>query len=163
MSDPSDFSIQQHTPAPLRLELKASFRVPPQVLFKIVSDHHAVASWVPLMQAVSMEHRQGGHDGECGVGSVRHCTLRGMGALDETIVWWNPPHGYAFRVAAKSKMMMPTADHVSDHADRTWRRWRQCTDLAALLQLARTADAASGRHHAPHDDENGPRQYPHGS
>jgi hypothetical protein len=113
MSDPSDFSIQQHTPAPLRLELKASFRVPPQELFKIVSDQHAVASWVPLMKAVSMEHRQGDHDGECSVGSVRHCTLRGMGALDETIVWWNPPHGYAFRVAAKSKMMMPTADHVS--------------------------------------------------
>lgn len=113
MSDPSDFSIKQHTPASLRLELKASFRVSPQELFRTVSDHHAVASWVPLMKAVSMEHRQGGHDGECGVGSVRHCTLRGMGGLDETIVWWNPPYGYAFRVAAKSRMMMPTAEHVS--------------------------------------------------
>lgn len=107
------FSIERHTRAPLQLELKADFSVSPQLLFTTVSDHHAVANWLPLMKAVSMEHHFSNAGGECGVGSIRHCTLRGMGGLDETIVWWNPPHGYAFRVNAKSRMMLPTEDHVS--------------------------------------------------
>ncbi|MDI1309273.1 MAG: SRPBCC family protein [Methylotenera sp.] len=59
-----------------------------------------------------MEHHNNS-GGECGVGSVRHCALHGMGGLDETIVWWNPPHGYAFKVDVKSKIMMPTKDHFS--------------------------------------------------
>lgn len=112
MSDISEFSVKHHTRAPLRHEFKAEFNVPAQQLFDVVSDHHAVANWVPLMKAVSMEHRRSS-SGECGVGSIRHCTLHGMGGIDETILWWEPPHGYAFRVNAKSKMMMPTKDHVS--------------------------------------------------
>lgn len=110
MSSSATFSAKQHTKAPLRLELKSRFRASPQTLFDIVSDHHAVANWVPLMRAVAMEHSS---TGQCGVGSVRHCSLHGMGGIDETILWWNPPHGYAFRVEAKSKLMMPTRDHIS--------------------------------------------------
>lgn len=113
MNTSTEFRIEKYSRAPLRLELKSSFSVTPDLLFKTISDHHAVANWVPLMKAVSMEHHKNSNDGECGVGSVRHCSLRGMGGLDETIVWWNPPHGYAFRVVAKSKMMMPTEDHIS--------------------------------------------------
>lgn len=112
MSNRTEFRIKNHTQAPLRLELKASFSVSPQTLFTTVSDHHAVVNWVPLMKAVSMEHHRGSN-GECGIGSVRHCTLNGMGGIDETIAWWNPPYGYAYKVAARSKMMMPTRDHVS--------------------------------------------------
>lgn len=112
MITPTEFQIEKYTKAPLRLELKSSFSITPDLLFKIISDHNAVVNWVPLMKAVSMEHHQSSGD-ECSVGSVRHCTLRGIGRIDETILWWNPPYGYAFRVAAKSKMMMPTEDHVS--------------------------------------------------
>ncbi|PKO93817.1 MAG: hypothetical protein CVU15_00270 [Betaproteobacteria bacterium HGW-Betaproteobacteria-1] len=110
MTISTPFDVMQHTRAPLRLELTARFHVSPQKLFDTVSDHHAVANWVPLMRAVAMEHKS---NGQCDVGSIRHCSLHGMGGIDETILWWNPPHGYAFRVEAKSKMMMPTRDHVS--------------------------------------------------
>lgn len=109
MSDPASFCIMCHTQAPLQLELRSRFSVPPSALFTTVSDHHAV-NWVPLMRAVAMEHSS---SGQCGVGSIRHCSLHGMGGIDETILWWDPPHGYAFRVVAKSKLMMPTRDHVS--------------------------------------------------
>lgn len=112
MSKTSTFCIMRHTQAPLRLELQSTFRAAPQALFATVSDHHAVANWVPLMRAVAMEHASNS-GGECGVGSVRHCSLRGMGGIDETILWWDPPHGYAFRVEARSKLLMPTRDHVS--------------------------------------------------
>lgn len=110
MTNPSSFSAIEHTRAPLRLELKSRFRTSPQKLFDIVSDHQALTKWVPLMRAVVMEHSS---SGQCGVGSIRHCSLHGMGGIDETILWWNPPHGYAFRVEAKSRLMMPTLDHVS--------------------------------------------------
>lgn len=129
MTGPSPFSAMQHTKAPLRLELKSRFRASPQKLFDTVSDHHAVANWVPLMRAVAMEHSS---SGQCGVGTIRHCSLHGMGGIDETILWWDPPHGYAFRVESKSKLMMPTRDHVSvmlieptvdGGCDLTWRHY----------------------------------------
>lgn len=110
MSNSASFCILRHTQAPLQLELQSTFSVPPAALFTTVSDHHSVASWVPLMRAVVMEHTG---NGQCGVGSIRHCSLHGMGGIDEAILWWDPPHGYAFRVEAKSKLMMPTRDHVS--------------------------------------------------
>lgn len=109
MAVSATFCVMQHTKAPLRLEMKSRFRTSPQKLFDTVSDHHAIVNWVPLMRAVAMEHS----DGQCGVGAIRHCSLHGMGGIDETILWWNPPYGYAFRVEAKSKLMMPTQDHVS--------------------------------------------------
>jgi hypothetical protein len=110
MADHTTLNIMQYTKAPLRIELKSRYRASPQALFNVISDHHAVANWIPLIRAVAMEHKS---SDQCGVGSIRHCSLRGMGGIDETILWWNPPHGYAFRVEAKSKLMMPTRDHVS--------------------------------------------------
>lgn len=112
MLDSKKFNVHQYTKAPLRLELTADFRAAPQALFDIISDHNAVANWVPLMKGVFMEYSPSGGN-ECNVGSVRHCSLHGMGGIDETILWWNPPQGYAFKVDAKSKMMMPTREHVS--------------------------------------------------
>lgn len=113
MTDPDQFDITRHSPAPLRMEAKAGFNASPAKLFSTLSNPHAVASWVPLMQSLHMDHGANGNGAECGVGSVRHCAMRGMGELNETIVWWNPPHGYAFQVSAKIKMILPTEDHVS--------------------------------------------------
>lgn len=113
MTDQNQFNIAKYSRAPLRMEAKAGFDASPEKLFTTISSPHAVASWVPLMQSLHMEHGETGNGAECGVGSVRHCAMRGMGELNETIVWWNPPHGYAFQVSTKIKMMLPTEDHVS--------------------------------------------------
>ncbi|HEY3326657.1 MAG TPA: SRPBCC family protein [Novimethylophilus sp.] len=113
MIDQNQFNITKYSQAPLRMEAKAGFSASPEKLFTTISSPHAVASWVPLMLSLSMEYGTAGSGTECGVGSVRHCAMRGMGELNETIVWWNPPHGYAFQVSTKIKMMLPTEDHVS--------------------------------------------------
>lgn len=139
MDNPTKFNIEQYSNAPLRLELRSAFNVAPDLLFSAVSDHRAIVNWVPLMKAVSMEHHASDGIKECGVGSVRHCTLHGMGGIDETIVWWNPPYGYAFRVAAKSKMMMPTEDHISvmliepDHNGGSILTWRHYFNWSGLV------------------------------
>ncbi len=112
MSDSKKFNVKQYTKAPLQLELIADFVASPEAVFDVISDHNAIANWVPLMKGVFMEHNRIGNS-ECDVGSIRHCSLYGMGGIDETILWWNPPHGYAFKVKAKSKMMLPTKDHIS--------------------------------------------------
>ncbi|MFA7351588.1 MAG: SRPBCC family protein [Methylotenera sp.] len=112
MSELIKFNIKQHTQAPLRLAYEMDFNASPEALFQTISDHNAVLNWVPLMKSVSMEHQQNNTQA-CDVGSVRHCSLHAMGGIDETILWWNPPYGYAFKVEAKSKIMMPTVDHVS--------------------------------------------------
>ncbi len=113
MSDQNQFRIAKYCQAPLRMEARAGFSVSPEQLFSTVSNPATVANWVPLMKGVSMEHGNAGNGIECGIGSIRHCDMRGMGELKETIVWWNPPHGYAFKVATKIRMMLPTEDHVS--------------------------------------------------
>lgn len=113
MTDQYRFNIAKYCNAPLRMEAVAEFNASPEKLFSTLSNPHAVASWVPLMQSLHMDHGAAGNGAECGVGSVRHCAMQGMGELLETIVWWNPPHGYAFRVSANNKMMLPTQDHVS--------------------------------------------------
>lgn len=113
MTDRNSFDISNFSPAPLRMEARAGFNASPEKLFSTISNPNSVASWVPLMQSLHMKNGATGNSTECGVGSVRHCVLRGMGELNETIVWWNPPHGYAFRVSTKIKMMLPTEDHIS--------------------------------------------------
>ncbi|MEM9193787.1 MAG: SRPBCC family protein, partial [Myxococcota bacterium] len=45
----------------------------------------------------------------CGVGSVRACDVPGLGTVRETVLWWSPNHGHAFR--AESKRLGIT-DHV---------------------------------------------------
>lgn len=111
MTGQNPFNIATYSSGPLRMEATAEFDASPELLFNTVSNPHAVANWVPLMQSLHMEHGKAGT--ECEVGSVRHCAMRGMGELNETIVWWNPPHGYAFQVSAKNKLMLPTEQHIS--------------------------------------------------
>lgn len=109
---PKRFDIKKYSQAPLRFAWEIDFANNPETVFNIISDQHALLNWVPLMKSVSMEHNPNNID-ECGIGSIRHCSLHGMGGIDETILWWDPPYGYAFKVEAKSKIMMPTKDHVS--------------------------------------------------
>lgn len=101
--------------APLRFEARANYNVPPEKLFAMVSEAGNLHKWLPMIKTVKMDHSRSEQESQCSVGSVRQCSFSGMGDVDESIIWWNPPHSYWFRFAPKGRMkaMMPTADHVN--------------------------------------------------
>lgn len=102
------------TLAPLQFEGKASYAAPPEKLFAMVSEAENLHKWLPMLKTVKMDHSRSEQVSQCGVGSIRQCSFSGMGDVDESILWWNPPHGYGFRFEPKGrmKMMTPTTDHV---------------------------------------------------
>lgn len=100
--------------APLRFEGKARYNVPPEKLFAMVSEAGNMHKWLPMIKTVKMDNSHSEEKTQCNVGSVRHCGFSGMGDVDESIMWWNPPHSYGFSFSPKGrmKMMIPTTDHV---------------------------------------------------
>lgn len=100
--------------APLRFEGKASYNVLPERLFAMVSEAGNLHKWLPMIKTVKMDHSHSEQQSQCNVGSVRQCSFSGMGDVDESIIWWNPPHSYGFSFSPKGrmKMMIPTTDHV---------------------------------------------------
>ena len=100
--------------APLRFEAKASYDTPPEKLFTMVSEADNLHRWLPMIKTVKMDHSHSEKMSLCNVGSVRQCSFSGMGDVDESIIWWKPPHSYwfSFEPKGRMKMMIPTTDHV---------------------------------------------------
>jgi uncharacterized protein YndB with AHSA1/START domain len=100
--------------APLRFEGKACYDATPEHLFAMVSEARNLHRWLPMLKAVNMDHSHSDQDSQCGVGSIRQCSFRGMGNVDESILWWDPPRSYGFRFEPKGRMkrMTPTTNHV---------------------------------------------------
>lgn len=107
------FDPTKFTTAPLRIERTKRFEAPADQVFAKIVDHQAMVGWVPMLTAVRLEHGGSTAPGDCGVGTVRHCSVQGMGNVDETIIHWDPPRSWAYKVSAKG---MPTKDHVATMA-----------------------------------------------
>lgn len=106
------FEAARFTSAPLRLEGSAELTASQPRVFQLVSEE--LEAWLPMLQSARADHGSSANAGQCSTGTQRHCTFGGgMGDVDERIVWWNAPNGYAFTFAARRKMMMPTRDHVN--------------------------------------------------
>lgn len=123
-----DLDPAAHTPAPLRMEGVFHFAAAPETVFQRVYDPSFLASWFPMITGGHLDYDGSEAPGAPGVGAKRYCRTSGMGTLDETILYWNPPHGYAYTV---KNVFMPIKEHlatmevVSDGADGAWFRWRQ--------------------------------------
>ncbi len=99
--------------APLRFEGVGYYDVPPERMFAAISDPDAMSKWLPMLKSLHVSH-DASENGPvaCGVGSERSCSFSMMGDVTERVIWWNPPHGYAFTFQPKSKMMVPTQNHA---------------------------------------------------
>lgn len=98
--------------APLRFEAIGHYDVSPPRLFAAVSEPAAMSKWLPMLKSLHMDHGGSANGpGACGVGSERHCTFAMMGDVSERVLWWNPPHGYAFTFQPKSRVVVPTRNH----------------------------------------------------
>lgn len=106
------FDVKKHTDSPLRYEGVAQLDAPPERVFEFISNPRQLPKWLAMLNTAQMDHATSESPGTCGVGSTRHCNFRGMGDVEEEILWWDAPHGYAFKFTKKSNLMMPTSDHV---------------------------------------------------
>jgi uncharacterized protein YndB with AHSA1/START domain len=101
------------TLAPLKFEGIGYFDVPPERMFAAISEPAALSKWLPMLKSLHMNHADSENGPTaCGVGSGRSCSFSMMGDVTERVIWWNPPHGYAFSFQPKSKMMVPTRNHA---------------------------------------------------
>lgn len=97
------------TTAPLQLEGRFHFAADADRVFDRVTHDDGIASILPMVRSVTHEGPE--DEGACSVGAVRTCDFGpAMGKVHETIVWWSPPQGYAFRAEAT---MMPIRDHLA--------------------------------------------------
>ncbi|KZC23847.1 hypothetical protein RHOFW104T7_11910 [Rhodanobacter thiooxydans] len=96
----------------------------PQQLFTVLGDLEGITRFFPMIHHASVEHA-GGCTGE---GSLRVCSIRGMGKVNEKIVWYRNPDGYAYRAEGR---MVPLRNHLGvilisgDGAGGSLVEWRQ--------------------------------------
>ena len=51
---------------------------------------------MPFITEITVTHPQAVSPGESTIGTARHITMMGGVAIVETVVYWNPPHCYAY-------------------------------------------------------------------
>ena len=96
MSNLFGFEPTQHTTAPQQTEGWIDFRYPPEKVFARVADHATLGDWMPFITEITVTQPQAVPPGESTIGTARHITMKGGVAIVETVVYWNPPHCYAY-------------------------------------------------------------------
>lgn len=107
---PTPVDPKRYTDAPLRMRGRFVFAAPASTVFDRVTDPRHLASWFPTIHGGEVDHSASERPGGWGAGSKRYCHARGMGTLDETVVVYEPPRAFAYRVRNR---MMPIRDHLA--------------------------------------------------
>ena len=90
------FRSTDYTKAPLQLEFSRMIQATPDEIWKVLSCHEAITSWIPQVKNSSVVDT--GEDGEKQKGTVRDVQF-GKDILKETIVFWDETFGYAYSIA----------------------------------------------------------------
>jgi hypothetical protein len=101
MTDLCRFKPAEFTTAPHQTEGWILFRESPQKVFARVADHASLGDWIPLVQNITVEHPHEVPPGESTIGTARHITMKGGLEIVETVVYWSPPHCYAYKAEGK--------------------------------------------------------------
>jgi len=101
MNDQCHFDPAQYTSAPHQTEGWIEFNTSPEKVFARIADHAALGEWIPLVHEITVTHPHPVDPGESTIGTARHITMQGGLAIVETVVYWNPPHCYAYKGEGK--------------------------------------------------------------
>ncbi|WP_299244796.1 SRPBCC family protein [uncultured Aquimarina sp.] len=88
--------VKQFTVAPKQLRIERFIHAPIDKVWEVVSDHKGMTSWMPMIKEVDLT--KANSQGEWGEGCERNCQF-GPDLLEEKIVHWDPPYGYAYMIA----------------------------------------------------------------
>jgi hypothetical protein len=95
------FDPGRYTAAPLQTEGVIRFTGSPDAVFARITDHAAMTDWVPLLTTVQVSHPEPLPPGRSMIGTARVLNLRGGVSVREEIVYWDPPHSYAYTTEGK--------------------------------------------------------------
>lgn len=88
-------TVSEFTKAPQQIKKTHFIAAPIESVWQIVADHQGMTQWVPMIKQVDLVKED--RDGHWGEGSERHCQF-GPDLLQEKIVHWDPPYGYAYMI-----------------------------------------------------------------
>ncbi|WP_108802828.1 SRPBCC family protein [Aquimarina sp. Aq107] len=88
--------VNQFTNAPKQLDIGRFIKAPINKVWDVVSDHKGMTSWMPMIKEVDLTIAN--QSGEWKEGCERRCQF-GPDLLEEKIVHWDPPYGYAYMIA----------------------------------------------------------------
>lgn len=87
--------VNDYTDAPQQIQKTRLIDAAIEDVWKVVSDHQGMTQWMPMIKQVDLV--QANTAGEWGEGCERHCHF-GPDLLQEKIVHWDPPYGYAYMI-----------------------------------------------------------------
>ncbi|MEM7035199.1 MAG: SRPBCC family protein [Chloroflexota bacterium] len=87
--------ITQWTIAPLQITMNQTLNAPPEAIFQTLSDPEMMCNLFSWMDSVAIASPAASNTTT--VGSLRTCILGNGLILEEEIIDWQPPYGYAFR------------------------------------------------------------------
>ncbi len=90
------FNKTAFTKAPQQLQFSRVVKAPIQEVWNVVADHQGMTQWMPMIKHVNLVKPNA--EGSWGEGCERHCQF-GSDLLQEKIVHWDPPYGYAYMIA----------------------------------------------------------------
>ena len=90
------FNPLTYTNAPRKHRVSRVIDAPLHEVWDIVADHQGMTRWMPLISHVDLKTPDA--EGGWGEGCERNCQF-GPDLLEETVVYWDPPHGYAYAIA----------------------------------------------------------------
>ena len=144
----AQFNITDWTSAPLQIGMTARFDVSPEIVFHALSDPEMMCRTFPWMERVSIDSSLAVDKG--GVGTIRTCTLGNGLVLEEEIVDWQPPQGYAFRgfdethpFGMRGHVGVLAFASVKHGTQLTWQQYFDHSNVVAMReQLAESMQSA---------------------
>jgi hypothetical protein len=139
LSDPllSDPLLSGPLPSgPLRLLRVVDLPAPAVALFGYITDHDRICDFVPGMLAVNVDNGSAVVSG--GQGCVRYCDFGNDMIVAETIVLWNPPEAFGFRIASPNPfglydhLALITIEEVGGQSRLTWLQYYDHADLPTM-------------------------------
>lgn len=88
-------NVSKFTHAPQQVQKTKLVDAAIEDVWQVVADHQGMTQWMPMIKHVDLV--QANEAGEWGEGCERHCQF-GSDLLEEKIVYWDPPHGYAYMI-----------------------------------------------------------------
>ncbi len=142
--------ITQWTIAPLQISLTATLDTSTDVAFHALSDPVMMCRVFPWMDSVVVDSSS---TGPYGVGAVRTCALDNGLVIEEEIIGWQPPHGYAYRgfdethpFGMLGHVGVLSFESAANGCELTWQQYFSHANIPAMReQLQQSMQAAMDR------------------
>lgn len=147
--DQQQFDIAQWTAAPLQLTSEERFSTSAEAIFQALTDPGIMCRIFPWMDTIDVSKNAADGQTKMGLGSVRRCQFGNGMVLEEIIIGWCPPTGFAFKgvdhnhpFGMRGHVATLHFDEDKDGCQLTWKHYFDHSNPAAMRdQLIESVNA----------------------